>query len=374
MQEDLKPFPALLLKTKRIGPSSILIDLDILKSWPKAELHCHLDGSLRLSTMLDEAEQQEKMDLLPAKDLKGLKTSLQEVDKSATLETYLSWFKYSLPLMQSERALSRIAYELAEDNAQENVRYLEVRFSPILHRDEGLKLEEVVEAVLDGLAKAENDFNIKTSLIICGLRDRFESASLRLAELAVEYRHRGVTAFDLAGGEAGNPSKDHLSAFYFARNHLMNLTIHAGESWGPESIHQALFFCGAHRIGHGTTLFRDLELVQYVVDHQIPLEICPTSNVQTKAVPGYEDHPLSIYVTAGIPVTINTDNRLFSRTTLSKELWHVYDKCGVSEEQLREIVLNGFRFAFLPWEERQKLLRTVLDEFPVPPSSETPVW
>ncbi|MEZ4703319.1 MAG: adenosine deaminase [Rhodothermales bacterium] len=346
---------------------------DIL-SWPKAELHCHLDGSLRLSTLLDEARAQGKRALLPADSLEGLQEALRQIDHSESLEAYLAWFRYTIPVMQSAPALRRIAYELAEDNARENVRYLEVRFAPVLHRDEGMTLEAIVEAVLDGLRAAEQDFSIRTNLTICGLRDRYASASLRQAELAVAYKHRGVSAFDLAGGEAGNPSKAHLSAFYYARNHLLNLTIHAGESWGPDSIHQALFFGGAHRIGHGTSLHQDPELMQYVVDHQVPLEICPTSNVQTHVVPGYAEHPLRRYVDAGIPITINTDNRLFSRTTVTDELWRVYRHSGVTVEQLREIALNGFRYSFLHWHERQDLIRSALEAFPLPPSSETPVW
>lgn len=346
----------------------------LIEKWPKAELHCHLDGSLRLDTLLEEATRQGKISILPADSLTGLEANLKKIDESETLEAYLSWFRYTIPLMQSRQTLARLAYELAEDNAREQVKYLEVRFAPILHTKEGLSLEEVVEAVLDGLANAEKDFDIRTSLIICGLRDRFESASLRQAELAVQYRNKGVTAFDLAGGEAGNPSKAHLHAFYYARNHLLNLTIHAGESWGPESIHEALFFCGAHRIGHGTSLFQDPDLMQYMINHQVPLEICPTSNIQTKVVSDYPSHPLKIYIDAGIPVTINTDNRLFSRTTVTDELWRIYTQCQISPEQLREIALNGFRYAFMPWNERQDMLRHILDDFPVPPSNQTPVW
>ena len=347
---------------------------DILQAWPKAELHCHLDGSLRLTTMLEEAKKQGKLGILPADSMAGLEQALLAVDESDTLEAYLSWFRYSIPLMQSAAVLARAAYELAEDNARENVRYLEVRYSPILHTEEGLTLEQTVEAVRDGLELAEKELGIKTTLIICGLRDRFESASLRLAELAVQYKSKGVSAFDLAGGEAGNPSKKHLNAFYYARNNLLNLTIHAGESWGPDSIHQALFYAGAHRIGHGTTLHKDKDLMQYVANHQVPLEICPTSNVQTKVVKDYESHPLKQYVEAQIPITINTDNRLFSRTTVTDELWLVHTRCGIEEEQLREIVLNGFRYAFITWQERQDMLRSVLEDFPLPPSEYTPVW
>lgn len=347
---------------------------DQFLQWPKAELHCHLDGSLRLSTMLEIARSESKLDVLPTDSEEGLEIVLKEIDASETLEAYLSWFRYTIPLMQTRSALSRIAYELAEDNARENVRYLEVRYGPVLHTEEGLTLEAVNDAVLEGLRRAEEDFGIRTSLIICGLRDRYESASLRQAELAAEYRNRGVVAFDLAGGEAGHPPKHHIHAFYYARNHLLNMTVHAGESWGPDSIHQALFFCGAHRIGHGTSLYQDADLMRYFVDHQIPLEICPTSNVQTHVVADIESHPLRQYVEAGIPVTINTDNRLFSRTTVTDELFLVHTRAGVDAQNMREIVLNGFRHSFLHWDEKQDLLRSVLAEMPAGVSETTPAW
>ncbi|GAB5518106.1 MAG: adenosine deaminase [Rhodothermales bacterium] len=332
---------------------------DAILAWPKAELHTHLDGAPRLETMLDLAKQQGKMHVLPADSIDGLDTILRQIDDSETLEAYLSWFRYTIPLMQTAEALHRMAYELAEDNAKENVRYMEVRFGPILHTEEGLSLEQVMDAVLEGLQHAERDFGIISRVIVCGLRDRYESASLRQAELAVAYRHRGVVAFDLAGGEAGNPSKQHRSAFYHARNNLMGITVHAGESWGPESIHQALFYCGAHRIGHGITLRQDPDLLRYVVDHQVPLEICPTSNVQTHVVHSFEGHPIAEYVKAGVPVTVNTDNRLFSRTSMTEELWRVHTHCDVPAEALAEIALNGFRYAFLPLEEKQALVSEV---------------
>ena len=337
--------------------------LDEIRSWPKAELHCHLDGSLRLSTLLELAREQGKTSLLPSTSIEELETILRAIDDSDTLEAYLTWFQYTIPLMQTHEALARIAYELAEDCARENVRYVEVRYGPILHTEEGLTLEQVNDAVLEGLKRAEHDFGIRTAVIVCGLRDRYESASLRQAELAVAYRDKGVVGFDLAGGEAGNPPKHHLHAFYYARNQLMNLTIHAGESWGPDSIRQALFFCGAHRIGHGTTLYQDVDLLQYFVDHQVPLEVCPTSNVQTHVVDGFEAHPVRTYIEAGVPVTINTDNRLFSRTTSSDELYRISRALGLDRSTLRQIVLNGFEHAFISWDERQDLKRAAAEEF-----------
>ena len=336
-----------------------MLTRDEILAWPKAELHCHLDGSLRLETLLDLAGQQGKLDLLPARDEDGLRAILRQIDDAETLEEYLAWFGYTIPLMQTREALHRIAYELAEDNARENVRYLEVRYGPILHTEEGLSLDEVNDAVLAGLRDAERDYGIKTGVIVCGLRDRFESASLAQAELASRYRGRGVVAFDLAGGEAGNPPEMHGAAFYHARKQLLAITLHAGESFGPASIRQALFKCGAHRIGHGVTLRQDPDLMQYVIDHRIPLEMCPTSNVQTRVVTGYETHPIREYAEAGVAVTVNTDNRLFSHTTVTDELWLVHERCGVGAEALREIALNGFRYAFLPWDEKQALLREV---------------
>jgi len=345
-----------------------------LHAWPKAELHCHLDGSMRLETMLELARTQGKTDVLPAQSVEGLRDELRAVEESDSLEAYLAWFQYAIPLLQTTDALARTAYELAADNAAENVRYLEVRYSPILHVEEDLTLEQVNDAVLSGLARAEQDLDITTSLIICGLRDRFESASMRLAEMAVEYKHEGIVAFDLAGGEAGNPPKGHLHAFYHARNNLLNLTIHAGEAWGPDSIRQALFYCGAHRIGHGISLRKDPELMQYFADHRIPLEICPSSNVHTQAVPSLEAHPIETYVRSNIPVTVNTDNRLFSRTSVTEELWRVYQHCNLTAEELREIALNGFRYSFLPYEQKQSLLRTTIEAFPMAESDETPLW
>ena len=356
------------------APDTATLTRDDVHAWPKAELHCHLDGSMRLETMIDLAKKHGRMEELPADSVEGLRDELRAVEASDSLEAYLAWFQYTIPLLQTSDAIARAAYELAADNAAENVRYLEVRYSPILHVEEDLSLEAVNDAVLDGLARAEQDLDITTSLIICGLRDRFESASMRLAEMAVEYKHDGIVAFDLAGGEAGNPPKGHLHAFYHARNNLLNLTIHAGEAWGPDSIRQALFYCGAHRIGHGISLRKDPELMQYFADHRIPLEICPSSNVHTQAVPSLEAHPIETYVASNVPVTVNTDNRLFSRTSVTEELWRVYQHCNLSASELREVALNGFRYSFLPYDRKQNLLRDTIEDFPMAASEDTPLW
>lgn len=337
--------------------SSHSLTPDEIRSWPKAELHSHLDGAMRLETMLDLAERQDRMDLLPARTLEGLEAELRKVDDSNDLWEYLAWFKYTIGLMQSADDLSRVAHEMALDFAAENVKYLEVRFGPVLHTAEGLSMDAVMEAVLDGLERAERDTGIRTGVIVCALRDRFVDASVAQAELAERFLGRGVVGFDLAGGEAGNPAKQHLNAFYHARNHLLNLTVHAGESWGPESIRQALFFCGAHRIGHGVTLIQDEDLLRFVVDRQIPLEVCPTSNVQTHVVPSYEEHPLRKLVDAGVAVTINTDSRLFSHTSTTGELWLAHSRCGLSADQTREAAINAFRHAFMHHGDRLDMVR-----------------
>ncbi|MGB3542795.1 adenosine deaminase [Rubrivirga sp.] len=335
------------------------LDRATIAAWPKAELHCHLDGSLRLETMLELAREQDKLDRFPTDTVEGMAQELKKIDGSPTLEEYLQWFGYSIPVMQTRDALHRIAYELAEDMANDGVRYLEVRYGPILHTDEGLTMWQVNDAVLAGLEDARRDHGIRSGVIVCGLRDRRESASLAQAELAASYRGRGVVGFDLAGGESGNPAEMHGAAFYLARKELLNITVHAGESFGPASIRQALFKCGAHRIGHGVTLGQDPELLRYFVDRQIALEVCPTSNVQTRAVASYEAHPVAEYVRAGVPVTINTDNTLFSHTTTTEELWLAHTRCGIGAEPLREVVLNGFRHAFLNHAEKCDLLKEV---------------
>lgn len=330
--------------------------LDVIRSWPKAELHSHLDGAMRLETMLELARRQDKLSLLPSDSVEGLREVLLGVDTSESLAEYLAWFRYTIGLMQNAESLRRVTYEMAEDFARENVRYLEVRFGPVLHTEEGLTLEQVLDAVLSGLEAAEKDFGIRSGVIVCALRDRYMEASVRQAQAAVSYVHRGVVGFDLAGGEAGNPAKQHLEAFYIARNHLLGLTVHAGESWGPESIRQALFYCGAHRIGHGITMIQDPDLMEYAAMHRIPLEICPTSNVQTHVVPSYEEHPLARLVRAGVSVSINTDSRLFSHTSTSEELHLAHTRCGLTENETKEVALAAFGHAFLAHDEREELL------------------
>jgi adenosine deaminase len=332
---------------------------DLLQRLPKAELHVHLDGSLRPATMLELAAGAGVA--LPASDPASL-AEYMHVREGRDLVDYLARFDITLALMQTEQAIERIACELAEDGARENVRYMEVRFCPALNMKQGLSADAVVDAALRGLRRAETDHDITTAVILCGLRNLPVQTSIAMAELAVEYKNRGVVAFDLAGAERGHPPIDHKPAFDIAADANMAVTVHAGEAFGPASIHQALHACNARRIGHGTRLFEDPDLMQYVNDFRVPLEICLTSNVQTRAVPSLREHPLRHYYDLGIVVTLSTDNRLMSGTTLTDEYMHAHTALGFEWDELCDLTLMAFESAFLPYGERSALLAAVRQE------------
>jgi adenosine deaminase len=332
---------------------------ELLHQLPKADLHVHLDGSVRPQTLLDLAAEYGKP--MPVDDATAL-GEYMHVKDARNLVDYLARFEITLSVMQTTEAIERIAYELAEDAARENVRYLEVRYSPILNVREGLTLNAVVEASLEGLRRAEEDFGIRSAVIICGLRNMSPETSEELADLTIRYKGRGVIAFDLAGAEENYPPKQHLYAFYRAVNANCAVTIHAGEAYGPESIHQAIHYCGANRIGHGTRLFEDPELMQYVNDFRIPIEICLTSNVQTRAVDDYKDHPLRLYYDEGLIVTLNTDNRLMSATTVTDEYWYAHEHLGFTWDELCDIALMGFQSAFMPWQEKVAFVEEMREE------------
>lgn len=333
---------------------------ELLRKLPKTELHCHLDGSVRLETIFELAE--DRKITLPADDPDALRRLLVSGEDVHNLVDYLKAFDITLSVMQDEESLFRTAYELVEDCAAENVRYIEVRYSPILHTHNGLRLTQIVDAVNDGLALGEKKFNVKTGVIICGMRNINPETSYRLAELAIAYKNRGVVAFDLAGAEEDYPAKKHREAFWLILRNNINCTLHAGESYGPESIHQALHYCGAHRIGHGTRLKEDGDLLNYVNDHRIPLEICLTSNIQTQAAEDFASHPLRFYYDYGLRTTINTDNRLMSNTTITKELYRAHKHLGFSLPELCDLIVFGFKSAFLPYRAKVKMLRGVLQE------------
>src|SRR5512138_1516920 len=330
---------------------------ELLRALPKTDLHCHLDGSLRLATVVELAERQKVK--LPADTEEGLAKAIHMGETCASLEDYLVAFDVTLAVLQTEEALYRVAYELASDCAAENVRYLEVRYSPVLHTREGLKPTTIVDAVLEGLRHAKRDTGIKSNVIICGIRHMDPQTSVRLAELAVAYKGKGVVGFDIAGAEEGQPARRHQEAVQLILNNNVNVTIHAGEAYGPDSITQAVRLCGAHSIGHGTRLRENGDLLNYLNDHRIPLEMCPSSNVQTGSVAGFASHPLKFYFDFGLRVTINTDNRLITDTTVTKELGIAHREMGFNLEDLCTLLVQGFKSAFLPFREKQDLLRIV---------------
>jgi len=335
----------------------MIIEQKIIKKMPKTDLHCHLDGSVRINTVIELAKKR-NIDL-PSSDPKELKKILVPGVNCKSLVEYLHPFDITLLVLQDAEALARVAFELAEDAARENIWYLEVRYSPVLHMLKGMKLTEIVDAVRAGLKHAEKKYHIKTGIIICGMRNINPETSLELAELAVAYKNQGVVAFDLAGIEESYPAKHHRESFYQILNNNINCTAHAGEAYGPGSIHQALHYCGAHRIGHGTRLKEDGDLLNYVNDHRIPLEICLTSNIQTKAAATFKKHPLKFYYDYGLRITINTDNRLISNTTITKELHLAAKYAEWSMDELKTVVIAGFKSAFLPMREKAILLSMV---------------
>jgi adenosine deaminase len=328
------------------------LDRELLRRLPKAELHCHLDGSVRPATLLDLGREQGVV--MPAQTEESLREYMIVRD-ARSLEDYLARFDVTLSVMQTEAALERIAYELAADASAEGVRYIEVRYAPVLNIRGGLALGAAVEAPLRGLARAEREHGIIGRLIICGIRNMSPEVSLELARLAVAYRRHGVVGFDLAGGEAGNPPSRHAKAFEYARCHDMACTCHAGEGDGAASVREAVHVCGANRIGHATRLIEDEALTEYVNDRRIALEICLTSNVQTRATASYETHPLRQYFERGLNVVLNTDNRLMSGTTLVDEYEHA-SRIGFDFDELARMALNGFESGFLPFEERRILV------------------
>ena len=329
----------------------------VIERLPKTDLHCHLDGCLRPRTILELADMQGVR--LPTRNLPQLTRILEAGKRTRNLADYLKIFDYTLSVMQEREALYRVAWELVEDAAAEHVRHLEVRYSPILHRMKRLPYDQIVETVIKGLADSGKKHNVSTGVIICGIRSMDPRKSAALAELAVEYKHRGVLGFDLAGQEKDYPAKAHRAAFQIVIKNNVNSTVHGGEAFGPESIAQALHYCGAHRIGHGTRLIESPDLLAFVNDHRIPLEVCLTSNVQTRAVRSLKEHPFREYFRLGLRVTLNTDNRLMSGTTVSKELALASRTFRLNPYEMKRIIINGFKSSFLPYAQKARMLREV---------------
>ena len=339
-----------------------VITRTLLERLPKAELHCHLDGSVRPETLIELGREYKVP--MPRDDAEALREYMVVRD-AHNLEEYLTRFAVTLSVMQTADALERIAYELAADASREGVWYLETRFAPNLNTRGGLNSAQALEAAIKGLKKAEREFGIVARVLVCALRTQPATASLETARLAVDYHGRGVVGFDLAGAELGNPASLHADAFNHARQHDVPCTCHAGEGDGANSVRDAVHSCCASRIGHGTRLIEDAELTDYVNDRRIAVEICLTSNVQTMATPSIEQHPLPEYLRRGLNVVLNTDNRLMSGVSLTDEYLVATQKLGLGFDDLAQMAINGFDSAFLPFAERQVLsarARATIDE------------
>lgn len=361
---------------------------DEIRALPKAELHVHLDGSLRAGTLAALAADR-GVDLPAAgaavADDPDRLADYMVVDDATSLAEYLERFEVTLAVMQDREAIRRIARECVEDHRAEGVRYLEIRYCPELNTARGLRASESLDAALEGIADAggiarSGSGNARSSdppssdpatghapgpllgdgcitrVIVCGLRSHAPETTLEMARLAVEYRDRGVCGFDLAGGEDGNPVRDHVAAFDHAAKHGLPITIHAGEGYGPASIRQALQAGHARRIGHGTRLFEDPALESTVQRAGIPLEVCLTSNVQTGVVPSIADHPAGKYIRAGIEVVLGTDNRLMSGVDLTGEYLAAIEAFDLNRAEVLALARSGFRHAFVDREARDRMV------------------
>jgi adenosine deaminase len=344
------------------------LDKDLLKSLPKVLLHEHLDGVLRPQSVIQLARDAGYADL-PTVDPQALAQWFHRGANQGSLAKYLEGFAHTIAVMQTEEALERVAYEQAEDLSKDGVIYFETRFAPVFHTRNGLSHQQVVSAVLKGLERGRKDFGVASGLIICAMRNM--DVSLEMAELAVDFRARGVVAFDLAGEEGGYPPKKHVDAFHYIQRENFNITIHAGEGYGKESIWQAIQYCGAHRIGHGTRLIEDIavvdgkavklgDLAQYVLDKRIPLEICLLSNVHTGATPSLAEHPFKILYQEKFRVTLNTDNRLMSSTSMTQEFEAAANTFGLSMDDFEKITINAMKSAFLPYKQRCDFIYSII--------------
>ncbi len=344
-----------------------MVTLEMIKKIPKVELHDHLDGSLRASTIVELAKEQNIE--LPTYNPDDLEAWFQRGADRKSLALYLEGFGVTLAVMQKSEALERIACETIEDLAADNVVYAEIRFAPVLNQQQGLDLETVVKSVLRGLEAGKRKTGVEYGLILCAMRN--QSVSLETAELAVSFRGKGVVGFDLAGDEYGHPPKTHLDAFEYIRQKNFNITIHAGEAFGMESIWQAIQLCGAHRIGHATRLLEDMMVVgtriekmgslsNYIRDKRIPLEMCLSSNVQTGVANNIDEHPFNIYYRNNFRVSLCTDNRLMSNTTLGKEMFLAVKHFNLTLGDLEKIIINSMKSSFATHDERIRIIYDIL--------------
>ncbi|GGB38337.1 adenosine deaminase 1 [Flexivirga endophytica] len=341
-----------------------------IRALPKALLHDHLDGGLRPATIVELA-QESGYDALPADDAESLGRWFREAADSGSLERYLETFEHSVAVMQTADQLRRVASECAQDLAADGVVYAEVRYAPEQHLEGGLTLEEVVEAVNAGFREGEQVSGDRIVVRALLTAMRHAAKSTEIAQLAVRYRGEGVAGFDIAGAEAGFPPTRHLDAFEYLQRENAHFTIHAGEAFGLPSIWEAIQWCGAERLGHGVRIVDDIGefgkpdeklglLAAYVRDRRIPLEMCPSSNLQTGAAESIADHPITRLKDLRFRVTVNTDNRLMSGTSMSREMQLLVDEAGWTVDDLRWVTINAMKSAFLPFDERLAIIDDII--------------
>jgi adenosine deaminase len=318
-------------------------DAAYFQAIPKAELHLHLDGSVRPRTVLELAKQDGVP--VPTQDVDKLRDFLEADERTGSLVEYISFFELPIAVLQMVPALERATYELCEDLARDNVRYAEIRYGPWLHVQRGLSLTDVIRAVLAGWNKGHRDFGLEGGIIITALRDMPPAQNISLAQVAGRFVGQGVIGFDLAGDEAGHPPILHEDAFRVARSVGLNITIHAGEAAGAESVRQAISM-GAARLGHGVRAQEDSEVIAMIKDNGVQLDMAPTSNAHTKAVRRLEEHPLKRFYEQGIKVTISTDSRTVSDITLTREYENVARVLDCSPEQLWAMNLQALEGGF----------------------------
>ena len=346
--------------------------LEEIKSLPKALLHDHLDGGLRPQTIIDIANEI-GYDKLPTKDPEKLADWFQESCNSGSLVRYLETFDHTIAVMQRREDLIRVARECVLDLARDGVVYAEVRGAPELFTSQGLSIDKVVEATLEGyrqgMAEAANEGNkIRVESILCALRQNHRDRET--ARAVVKYRDKGVVGFDIAGPEDGFPPTNQLQTFEYLRRENAHFTIHAGEAYGLPSIWEAIQYCGAERLGHGVRIIDDIDfstpepqigrLAAYIRDRRIPLEICPTSNLQTGIAQTIKEHPIGKLSHLRFRVTVNTDNRLMSRTSMSNELYQLVDAFGWTFADLQRVTVNAMKSAFIPFEERLEIIEGIV--------------
>lgn len=346
--------------------------VDQIKRVPKVLLHDHLDGGLRPQTIIDIANEIGYRQL-PTEDAVELGNWFQESCDSGSLVRYLETFSHTIAVMQTRKGIVRVARECALDLARDGVVYAEVRGAPELFTEGGLTLSDVVEATLEGYRLGEADarlegFNIRVQTLLCGMRQN--NRSQEVAELVVQYRDRGVVGFDIAGPEDGFPPRDQKESFDYLRHENAHFTIHAGEAYGLPSIWEAIQVCGAERLGHGVRIIDDIDttaatpklglLAAYIRDRRIPLELCPTSNLQTGAAKTIAEHPIGLLARLRFRVTVNTDNRLMSQTSMSNEMTQLVEAFGWNLGELQRITINAMKSAFIPYPERLAIIEEVI--------------